>query len=70
MNAKEATLLELAPNGKPTDAIGVLGITGMTAYFGIIDVGQVKKRGFRRSLRRGWSDNPGSGLRDCQTKGG
>jgi NADPH-dependent curcumin reductase CurA len=46
VNAKEATLLELPPGGKPTDAMGVLGMTGMTAYFGIIDVGQVKKGDF------------------------
>ena len=29
-------------NGKSTDALGVLGMTGLTAYFGLLDVGQVK----------------------------
>lgn len=46
VNAKDATLLEVPPNGKPTDAMGVLGMTGMTAYFGIIDIGQVKAGDF------------------------
>jgi NADPH-dependent curcumin reductase CurA len=46
VDAKDATLLEVPPNGKPTDAMGVLGMTGMTAYFGIIDVGQVKAGDF------------------------
>ena len=34
--------LDLPRGGKPTDALGVLGGTGLTAYFGILDVGQVK----------------------------
>jgi NADPH-dependent curcumin reductase CurA len=46
INAKDATLLEVPPNGKLTDAMSVLGLTGMTAYFGIIDVGQVKAGDF------------------------
>jgi NADPH-dependent curcumin reductase CurA len=46
VNAKDATLLEVPPNGKPTDAMGVLGMTGMTAYFGIINIGQVKAGDF------------------------
>lgn len=46
VNAKDATLLEVPPNGKPTDAMGILGMTGMTAYFGIIDIGQVKAGDF------------------------
>ena len=46
VNAKDATLLDVPPNGKPTDAMGVLGMTGMTAYFGIIDIGQVKAGDF------------------------
>ena len=46
VNAKDATLLEVPTNGKPTDAMGILGMTGMTAYFGIIDVGQVKAGDF------------------------
>lgn len=43
---KEAELLEVPENGKVTDALGVLGLTGLTAYFGIIDVGQVKAGDF------------------------
>ncbi|KAG0647145.1 NADP-dependent oxidoreductase, partial [Hyphodiscus hymeniophilus] len=46
VKAKDATLLEVPPNGKPTDAMGILGMTGMTAYFGIIDIGQVKAGDF------------------------
>lgn len=46
LDAKDATLLEVPPNGKPTDAMGVLGMTGMTAYFGIIDIGKVKAGDF------------------------
>jgi NADPH-dependent curcumin reductase CurA len=36
--------LQVLPKGvSPTAALGVLGITGMTAYFGLIDVGRVKE---------------------------
>jgi NADPH-dependent curcumin reductase CurA len=35
--------MQVLPNGvSPGIAIGILGVTGMTAYFGLIDVGQVK----------------------------
>ena len=35
--------MQVLPDGVPPGiAIGILGVTGMTAYFGIIDVGQVK----------------------------
>lgn len=35
------------PNGAvPTDALGILGMTGLTAYFGILDVGKVKEGDF------------------------
>ena len=44
--AKDATLVQVPPNGKLTDTMGVLGLAGMTAYFGIIDVGQVKAGDF------------------------
>ena len=30
----------------PTDALGVLGMTGLTAYFGILEIGQIKKGDF------------------------
>ena len=36
--------MQVLPDGvPPTAAIGILGVTGMTAYFGITDVGQVKE---------------------------
>jgi NADPH-dependent curcumin reductase CurA len=44
--AKEAQLLEVPSNGRVTDALGVLGTTGLTAYFGILDVGKVKAGDF------------------------
>ena len=35
--------MQVLPDGVPPGiAIGILGVTGMTAYFGITDVGQVK----------------------------
>jgi len=46
VDAKAATILEVPPNGKVTDALGVLGMTGLTAYFGILDIGQVKAGDF------------------------
>ncbi|KAE8446766.1 hypothetical protein EG329_011671 [Mollisiaceae sp. DMI_Dod_QoI] len=46
MNAKELTRLEVPENGRPTDALGVLGLTGLTAYFGMRDIGQVKAGDF------------------------
>jgi len=39
----ERSLQVLPPSVSPTAALGVLGITGMTAYFGLIDVGRVKE---------------------------
>ena len=44
--AKHVEIVSLPSNGKPTDALGVLGGTGLTAYFGIINVGEVKKGDF------------------------
>ncbi|CAC9894635.1 unnamed protein product [Aureobasidium pullulans] len=38
--------VDLPSNGRTTDALGVLGMTGLTAYFGIIEVGQVKEGDF------------------------
>ncbi|KAF2186944.1 NAD(P)-binding protein [Zopfia rhizophila CBS 207.26] len=38
--------LELPEGAVPTDVLGVLGMTGLTAYFGILDVGQVKAGDF------------------------
>ncbi|CAO2656551.1 Nn.00g053540.m01.CDS01 [Neocucurbitaria sp. VM-36] len=38
--------LDLPEGAVPTDALGVLGMTGLTAYFGILDVGKVKAGDF------------------------
>jgi len=46
MNEKHLEVLDLPGGAVPTDALSVLGITGLTAYFGILDVGQVKKGDF------------------------
>jgi len=46
LDSKEVTLLEVPPNGRVTDALGVLGGTGLTAYFGMTDIAQVKAGDF------------------------
>lgn len=46
LDEKNVEKLELPEGAVPTDALGVLGMTGLTAYFGILDVGQVKKGDF------------------------
>ncbi|OAL45435.1 NAD(P)-binding protein [Pyrenochaeta sp. DS3sAY3a] len=38
--------LDLPEGAVPTDALGVLGMTGLTAYFGLLEVGQVKAGDF------------------------
>ncbi len=38
----EASMTVLPPGVDPKVAIGVLGVTGMTAYFGLFDIGQPK----------------------------
>lgn len=45
---KDKTLepIDVPHNGKLTDALGVLGLTGLTAYFGLLDVGKVKAGDF------------------------
>ncbi|MCJ1247288.1 hypothetical protein MMC30_004502 [Trapelia coarctata] len=43
---KELQKLEVPANGKVTDGLGVLGLTGLTAYFGLLDVGKVKAGDF------------------------
>ncbi|KAJ4287343.1 hypothetical protein N0V90_012741 [Kalmusia sp. IMI 367209] len=43
---KHLQALDLPEGAVPTDALSVLGMTGLTAYFGILDVGQVKKGDF------------------------
>jgi NADPH-dependent curcumin reductase CurA len=45
-DAKAVTLLEVPPNGRLTDALGLLGGTGLTAYFGMTDIAQVKAGDF------------------------
>jgi NADPH-dependent curcumin reductase CurA len=44
VNDKEPSLQPISvPEGaKITDALGVLGLTGLTAYFGLLDIGKVK----------------------------
>ncbi|EXJ91855.1 hypothetical protein A1O3_00405 [Capronia epimyces CBS 606.96] len=44
--ARELQKVELPRGAKITDVLGVLGMTGLTAYFGIIDVGKVKAGDF------------------------
>lgn len=43
LDEKAVEPLDLPSNGRTTDALGVLGPTGLTAYFGLLDVGKVKK---------------------------
>ena len=38
--------LDLPKGAVPTDALGVLGMTALTAYFGMLEVGQVKAGDF------------------------
>ncbi|EME82595.1 uncharacterized protein MYCFIDRAFT_187947 [Pseudocercospora fijiensis CIRAD86] len=40
------TKITLPPNRRPSNALGVLGITGLTAYFRILNIGKVKARDF------------------------
>jgi len=46
LKEKHLEPLDLPAGAVPTDALGVLGMTGLTAYFGILDIGQVKKGDF------------------------
>ena len=41
--AKAETLMKVVPGVSPTAALGVLGGTGLTAYFGLLDIGQPKE---------------------------
>lgn len=41
--AKAETLMKVVPGVSPTAALGVLGATGLTAYFGLLDIGQPKE---------------------------
>lgn len=40
---KADTLMKVSPGVPPTTALGVLGPTGLTAYFGLLDIGQPKE---------------------------
>ncbi|KAJ5491406.1 NADP-dependent oxidoreductase YfmJ [Penicillium diatomitis] len=42
LGAKEVEQFVLPPGGRPTDAMSVLGMTGLTAYFGMTEVGHPK----------------------------
>lgn len=44
--AKDVETLNIPSNGRVTDGLGVLGMTGLTAYFGLLEVGQVKAGDF------------------------
>ncbi|KAL2060151.1 hypothetical protein VTL71DRAFT_9973 [Oculimacula yallundae] len=44
--AKDAEIISIPPNTRVTDGLGLFGITGLTAYFGLIDVGKIKKGDF------------------------
>ncbi|KAI4172527.1 MAG: hypothetical protein LQ346_008591 [Caloplaca aetnensis] len=46
VNSKQLEKVDIPENGRVTDALGVLGMTGLTAYFGILDVGKVKAGDF------------------------
>lgn len=41
--AKAETLMKVVPGVSPTTALGILGVTGLTAYFGLLDIGQPKE---------------------------
>lgn len=40
LGPKEVEKVTVPPGGRPTDAMSVLGMTGLTAYFGMVEVGQ------------------------------
>ncbi|KAF2705338.1 NADP-dependent leukotriene B4 12-hydroxydehydrogenase [Pleomassaria siparia CBS 279.74] len=46
LKEKDLESLDLPEGAVLTDSLGVLGMTALTAYFGILDVGQVKKGDF------------------------
>ena len=46
MKDKDIEKIDLPPKARMTDYIGVLGMPGLTAYFGILDVGKVKAGDF------------------------
>lgn len=40
LGAKEVQKVTVPPGGRPTDAMSVLGMTGLTAYFGMMEIGK------------------------------
>ncbi|KAI4140251.1 MAG: hypothetical protein LQ340_007899, partial [Diploschistes diacapsis] len=42
MPAAEVQKVEIPSNGRLTDALGPLGLTGLTAYFGLLNIGEPK----------------------------
>ncbi|OAL07175.1 NAD(P)-binding protein [Phaeosphaeriaceae sp. SRC1lsM3a] len=46
LKEKHVEPLDLPEGAVPTDALGVIGMTGLTAYFGLLEVGQVKAGDF------------------------
>jgi NADPH-dependent curcumin reductase CurA len=46
LKEKHLDPLDLPEGAVPTDALGVVGMTGLTAYFGLLEVGQVKAGDF------------------------
>ncbi|KAG9229973.1 putative NADP-dependent oxidoreductase yfmJ [Amylocarpus encephaloides] len=45
-DAQGLALANIPSNGKTTDVLGCLGSTGLTAYFGMLEIGQVKAGDF------------------------
>ncbi|KAL4925295.1 NADP-dependent oxidoreductase [Aspergillus undulatus] len=43
LGVKELEKIPIPPGGRPTDVLSTLGVTGLTAYFGLIDVGQPRE---------------------------
>ena len=43
LQPKEAQKVVVPPGCQPTDAMSVLGMTGLTAYFGMMEIGQPRK---------------------------
>lgn len=41
--AKANAVMKVIPGASPTTALGVLGMPGLTAYFGLLDIGQPKE---------------------------
>lgn len=44
--SKDLQKVEIPKNGRITDALGVLGMTGLTAYFGLLHIGRVQAGDF------------------------